>query len=104
MGKQIRRGKTLVEWSPKMIKELNKLYFTNSQKELAEHFGCTLSALKGAVTRYGVEKKRERGWTAKDDGYLLKNWDAYTKDDLAARFGKTRSAVIRRYNKLKRIG
>ncbi|MBX3253895.1 MAG: hypothetical protein KF862_07105 [Chitinophagaceae bacterium] len=98
--KKWRRGRKGVDWTPAMIKELKKLYENKTQKELAYHFSCTLSALKGALTRFSIKRKRIRGWTAKEDTYLLKNWNYITKEELAAHFGKTRSAIIRRHKSL----
>lgn len=85
-----------------MVKELKKRYSTSTQAELAAHFNCTILALKAAATRYGVARKRVRGWTKAEDAYLIQRWDSLTGQQIADHLNKSRSAIIRRHAALRK--
>jgi hypothetical protein len=87
-------------WFPKDDKRFKALYPKKTQRQLAEIFGVSLGAIKGRRTVLGV-KKRERGWSKKQDTYLLANYNKMTKVQLAQRIGKCYHAIIRRYKKKK---
>lgn len=89
-------------WTTEKTKEFKRLYKTMTQVELAKRFKVTLRSIKGQATASGATK-RIRGWSKKDDTYLLKHWDDQTKEDLAKHFKKTRSAINRRYKFLKEV-
>lgn len=92
-------GRPITQWPVEKRQLLRKLYSKHSQKELAQIFKVSLGAIKGKAIALNL-KKRDRGWTKKEETHLLKNWDISSKMEIAQNLGKCRSAVIRKYNSL----
>jgi hypothetical protein len=96
---QTKTGRHISVWTKEKIAEFKKIYPSLTEPELAKEFNVTYRSIRGLVTKLGL-KKRNRGWTKKEEAYLLKNWSTHTKQELAAHFKKTRSAINRRYKAL----
>lgn len=103
MSKLVKKtGHPVTVWTKEKVIEFKKLYPSLTEPELAIKFNVTYRSIRGLVTKFGL-KKRNRGWTKKEETYLLKNWNTHTKEELAAHFKKTRSAINRRYKFLKAL-
>ena len=90
-------GRPVENWPPAKVKLLKKLYPTTDNETLAAKLKVSVSALRNAATRFGVTKK---GWTDKDIAILKGNYLTLTYDQIAAKLGKTRWAVINKAREL----
>ena len=97
------------KWTDKRKADFVKYYAKKTQVELFEHFKksitpeekkagmtITLKAIKSMAGNTGI-KKRNRGWTKKEEKLLLAKYLNTDKSELEKLFGKKRFALHRKY-------
>lgn len=62
---------------------------------LASIFGVSSDSLRKTASRQKVQKAEN--WTPEEDGYLMANYKAKTNKELQGHFGRTKWAIISRY-------
>ncbi len=87
----------------KQKERLKKLYPLMNNRELAEKFGCTESAVRGTAWKLGLHKagfrpggqneKGARVWTLEEDILIRKLYPTIRTKDLAARLNRNAKAV-----------
>lgn len=91
-------GRPVETWPPDKVKLLKKMYPTTDNATIAKKLGVSVSALRNAAVRFGVQKK---GWTDKDIAFIKDNYTTLTYDQMAQKLEKTRWAVINKAREFK---
>ena len=93
-------GRPVEAWPADKVAILKKLYPTTDNATMAKVLGVSVSALRNAAVRFGVQKK---GWTDKDIAFIKANYSTLTYDQMADKLDKTRWAVINKARELTKI-
>lgn len=67
-------------WTKEDINFIEDNYKQMSRKEIAEHFGCSVSTISGKVKKYGLHKVTK--WSKEELDILYKNYGSCSKEEI----------------------
>lgn len=90
-------GRPVESWPPEKVKLLRTLYPATDNETAAKSLGVSVSALRNAAVRFGVQKK---GWTDKEIAFIKANFTTLTYQQIADKLEKTKWSVINKAREL----
>lgn len=93
-------------WTSNEEKKLSEIYKKTSLDRLVSIFGRSESAIrekarKLGLKRDGTARKYNREWTAKEEAYLVENYEFGNVNEIAYKLNRTRKAITERAKLLK---
>ncbi len=88
------------KWTKEEEEFIKANYKKYSNKELAEKFGVTESAIQSKLSKMGLTRQKQKKWTKEDEEFLKGNYMNMTDEELAEKLNVTPIAIKRKLNRM----